>query len=173
MLSCNLVEGLSDQQEPLQEVDDIAATETVFTSNTGTDCSAEGQKYLAGFIAHKLKSKHPELAEDGALDPKVDCPWIDVLSYGGLTRPSTSWLEQFQRFEGEFYNMHSMSISREPLVIQRLEATLKVKFPEVAEDIVKLYAKTRTHIRIKFLKHEFKSSSEQLRNQKKLKHFAN
>ena len=168
------MEGLSPTtgDDQVLEEPDLAASETVYATMQEVDSSAEAQKYLAGFIAHKLKEKHPELSAEGTMEEEVDCPWIDVLSRGGLRKPSPSWLEQFLRFEGEFHNVHGMSISRKSQVIKKMESHLHAKFPDVPADIIALYAKTRTHIRIKYMRRQYKSNAEVSRNQKKLKHFA-
>ena len=172
ILSQQLVEGVGCEEDHLV-LDDVASTEVTGEATAGeTDCSTEGEKYVAGYIAFKFKDSHPELSQDGSMEAPVNTPWIDLLSYGGgLMRPSPSWFLQFQRLEGEFHNMHGQNISRRPRIIQDLEKQLVHKFPEIPQDIIKFYSKTRTFIRIKFLKCQHKTSSEMLRNQKKMKHF--
>ncbi len=145
----------------------------MITASSSIDCATEAVKYLAGYVAFRFKAQYPDLASDGSTDPPVACPWIDAYSYGGLSKPSASWLEQYQRLEGEFHNVHGLKISREPGVVHKLEAHLQAAFPSVPSDLIKFYAKMRTHIRIKYLRIMYKTATEETRSQKKLKHFKN
>ncbi len=94
------------------------------------------------------------------------------MSYGGLTRPTQEWYEQVVQFEKEFQILHGSKISREPKIISSLQNHLQRKFPGVPEDLVKFYAKMRVHFRLKYLRRQFKKSSEENRNAKKVKHFS-
>ncbi len=133
--------------------------------------SEEALKYIAGFIAHKKKKDHPELVGDGILQQPAHCPWIDAVSYGGLTKPSQAWLDQVLEFERVFQKLHGSDISRQPMLISKFAEELAKTFPQTSPTLLMYYAKTRVHIRLKFLKNKFKKSSLENRNKRKVKHF--
>ncbi len=133
--------------------------------------SEEALKYIAGYIAHK-KKEFPELREDGLLEQASHCPWIDLVSYGGLTKPSQLWIDQVTEFEKVFQSLHGHDVSREKMIISNFAGVLCNFFPGLSPELLKFYAKTRIFIRIKFLRNKFKKSSEEQRNRKKAKHFA-
>ena len=135
-------------------------------------CATEALKYIAGYIAHKKKSEHPQLGSDGTLEPATHCPWIDIVSYGGLVKPSSAWFQQVLEFEKEFQNIHGSKILHEPNVIKSTSLAFTKMFPQVPHDLIAFYVKFRIHARIKYLRRQYKSSSQQHRNRKKVKHFA-
>ncbi len=173
ILSEELLKNLSAKNEENQTEDVmISVAETTVESPTTTDCSEEAKKYLAGYIAFKLKDQFPELSEEGTIESPLDCPWIESYSFGGLTKPSSSWFERFKQFEGEFSNIHGQTILHEPNIIKKLEIHLSAKFPDIPKAVIALYSKTRIHIRIKFLRIQYKKDSEDNRNRKKMRHFS-
>ncbi|CAL1263963.1 unnamed protein product [Larinioides sclopetarius] len=72
-------------------------------------CSAEGLKYLAGYIAHKCKKYDRSLAIPSgqilAINSK-EKTWIEVLSRGGLLISTDEWFKQIKKFEETFIEMH-------------------------------------------------------------------
>ncbi len=140
-------------------------------SENEIDCSEEGLKYVAGFLAFKLKKHHPSLGTHERDSFKTaPCPWIDQLSYGGLTKPTSQFLFQIRQFEIVFQKMHGLRISREEGIVRKLKNSLQEAFPAVSEDIISIYAKTRTHIRIKFLKRK-NVVADDVRTKKKVKDY--
>ena len=171
-LSEQILEGIDNEEpDPLLYDIDIGAQQEVEKSSSEIDCTDEAKKYLAGYIAFKFKNTHPELGKDGTLELPVACPWIDCYSFGGLTKPSASWLETFCRLEGEFHNIHGTEISKESNIIKKLSFHLMAKFPQVPEKVIKFYSKMRIHIRVNFLRRTYKTSSEENRPTKKVKQF--
>ncbi len=134
--------------------------------------SEEALKFISGYIAFKMKKEHPELGTTGFMANLASCPWIDIFSYGGLTRPTQEWYDQVRHFEKEFQHIHGSDLLREPKIVSSFQAHLHQKFPEVPEDLVRFYAKMRVHFRLKYLRRQFKKSAEENRNRKKAKHFA-
>ncbi len=133
------------------------------------DCTEEALKYIAGFLAFKMKTSHPEMSATN--DEKISappCPWIDQYSYGALTKPSEEWFERMKKFEKVFKSFHGEGISREKGIIRCLQEVLLREFPYVPKDVLNLYAKTRTHIRIKYLKTKNVCAND-TRNQKKMR----
>ena len=173
MLSQQLVEGIETERPEDLIIDevDIGAQESVeTTSSSEIDCNAEINKYLAGYIAFKFKNEYPEMSEEGTVDKPISCPWIEAYSYGGLTKPSRTWYESYLKLDAEFHNLHGMGLSKESRIIQKATQHITNSCSDIPEDVIKFFAKMRTHIRIKFLRRQFKTSSEEKRPPKKLKH---
>ncbi len=173
MLSQKIVEGIgcNDVSDIVISDPELGAEVIIQGEDAVLDCSSEALKYLAGYVAHKFKDRYPELSQQGSVDPPISCPWIDTYSYGGLTKPSQEWLEQYERIEGEFNNFHGNGIQKDAQIIEKFGKHLVIKFPTVSKDILKFCSKMRTHIRIKYLRTCYKSNFEQKKNQKKMKHF--
>lgn len=67
------------------------------TFQDGNIVNVEGLKYIAGYVAFKLKNKFPGL---GTITSKKDSdimlcesPWIKHVSKGGLCKPSHQFLD--------------------------------------------------------------------------------
>jgi hypothetical protein len=140
------------------------------------DCSLEGLKYVAGYLAHKLRVKYPELgsrtSEQYAF-AQATAPWISTLSRGGLTVPSVQFMENILAFEELFKEIHGDGLNTQHKVMQTTIEYITLKFPSIPNEIIKKYVRTRTFIRIKFLNHQLKAEDEarKLRNLNKRKHF--
>ncbi|CAL1297439.1 unnamed protein product [Larinioides sclopetarius] len=78
------------------------------------DCSAEGLKYLAGYIAHKCRKCDCSLAipsgQSLAISSK-EKTCIEVLSRRGLLIPTDEWFEQIKKFEETLIEMHAQKKS--------------------------------------------------------------
>ncbi|CAL1281265.1 unnamed protein product [Larinioides sclopetarius] len=73
------------------------------------DCSTEGLKYLAGYIAHKCRKYDRSLAIPSGRSLAISSKektWIEVLSRGGRLIPTDEWFEQIKKFEETFIEMH-------------------------------------------------------------------
>ncbi len=133
--------------------------------------SEEALKFIAGYIAYQKRKEHPKLGVSASM-ALPHCPWIDVLSYGGLTKPSEEWLNQVYGFEEVFKEIHGTGISKDSNLISNLKNTLSTRFPEVDIGLIKFYSKMRIHFRIKYLRYHLRRSTEEHRNKKKAQHFA-
>lgn len=73
-----------------------------------------------------------------------------------------------------FHDLHDHKIDQGPDVFVRLEKYLKQQVPQAPEDVIKLFAKTRTFIRLKFLNKELKfhESKSKIRKFKQLSQFS-
>ena len=84
--------------------------------------------------------------------------WTQKLSKEALVTPSTEWLSLFDQLDKEFRKFHNdtdfqncfdmMPLDNEPGVLDRLQTTLNNNFPQIQDEILKQFAKTRTMIRI-------------------------
>ncbi len=116
----------------------------------------EGLSYIAGFIAKKLHASYPELwtkTTDLGNDT-TSSPWVMWLSNGGLTVASEEFHEACRQFEATFqvfHNKHKNKIDQHSDVITRMSEVLHQKFSNCPIEMLQLFAKTRTFIRIKYL----------------------
>ena len=144
----------------VQQVESEECLEPILTSGT----SSQGLSYIAGFLAKKLASKYPHLGSRTCdLDTSSgdsSSPWIESLSMGGLTVPNDSFLIACHAFEKEFnlfHNPHVNHVDEGVSVIKRMSSLLKSKFPLWPEDILHLFVKSRTFIRLKYLNNMLKA----------------
>ena len=141
-----------------------------------TDCNFQGLTYVAGFIASKFKHKYPELGTKTkeVLQKSSINSWIMRISDGGLIAPSEKFLRSIIEFEKEFRLFHKIthwkSINRDAWVIDRFAQQLEKKFGDIYDKkIYALFAKTRTHIRIKQINIKQKEFDDKERAKKGLK----
>ena len=145
-----------------------------------SECSSQGFGYICGFLARKLSSKYLELgSKSSELDFNLDevrIAWIRHLSNGGLTIPSDAFVTACHQFEGKFnsfHGSHKNNIDQDENVIQRMCDILVENFPSWPREVLMLFAKTRTFIRIKYLNHKIKATEAKahLRHLSKIGHF--
>lgn len=100
-------------------------------------------------------------------------PWIFSLSYGGLIAPTAEFLKIIKDFEETFNKINGASISREKNIMKQIIDTLHLLHPHVPLDVVKIYAKTRISIRIRYLNYFLKAelASIRARNSVKNRHY--
>ena len=141
--------------------DDVTLPEPIQIS----DCSSQGFGYICGFIARKMGSKYPHLGNKSSdkdkVQSEISTPWIKHLSYGGLTVPSDVFVVACHGFEKEFksfHDLHKNGMDQNPNVIERMHNILIKAFPSWPEDILLLFVKTRTFIRMKYLNNQLKAS---------------
>ena len=79
----------------------------------------------------------------------------------------------FEKVFSDFHDCHESGIDTNPDVILRLHVVLLKKFPSWPEDLLLLFVKTRTFIRIKYLNHQLKAKEAKanLRNLKQISQF--
>ena len=162
--------------EVLSEVSDnkISSIETTSTPVESDDCSdsflekygqseSSGVEYLAGFVAHKLRLRYPELAGE-----KKGDSWISYLDRGGLTTPSQRWLQQCQCLE-EHFRAHNGEGIRRTDSLMSLIGSFTPQNPEACPpEAVNLYLRTRFFIRLKNLNESVKSESQSARAKRKV-----
>ena len=131
-------------------------------------------------MARNLSSKYPELGsksfESDLNKNDVRTPWIKHLSYGGLTIPSDVFVTACNQFEEHFINFHGChknTIDQDENVIKRMCDVLEKNYPDWPREVLMLFSKTRTFIRIKYLNHKIKATEAKakLRHLSKIGHF--
>ena len=139
------------------EVSDQATSgsmESTIPSTNDDELTTEALKYVAGYVAFKVRREHPELGTPtGQTDqePTVCSRWIQTLSRGGLRQPSLVWFQTVQSLEREFRSYHGTGLRKEPGVIKTLVMTLVNKYSSAPASAVKCFIKTRTFIRMRQL----------------------
>ena len=151
----NLTELTVDDIDSLlnnYEVSDQAtfdSTESTIPSTNDDELTTEALKYVAGYVAFKVRRDHPELSTPTGQtnqEPTVCSRWIQTLSRGGLRQPSLVWFQTVQSLEREFRSYHGTGLRKEPGVIKTVVMTLVNKY--LSASAVKCFIKTRTFIRI-------------------------
>jgi hypothetical protein len=139
----NTVSSLDDEPSPSTEVNRLSETE------------GDGLAYIAGWIAKKHKSSHPELGDYTYRvreDHTYALPsWIQQLSYGGLIEPSPEWCLDVSKMDKYFLEHHGDSFVKGRNVVKNLTDQLSAMFPSLDKDVIKTFAKIRTIIRLRFL----------------------
>ena len=128
--------------------------------------SAEGFYYWCGWLAAKFRLKYrdlglgmptAELEAHGSQSPFGQIPaWLGTISRGGLTVPSESFKELLLNFEDIFHSLHGNEISYEKGVVRTLRKKISEVYPEVPEDLVRSYARSRLFLRMRFLNFQWK-----------------
>ena len=123
-------------------------------------------RYVAGYVQSKTKKHFPSLTiPEGDVEPGR---WIENLSRGGLTIPSSALLSLCQTMETEFCRFHGNKINKCPKPIETLvEKIMLNKQPSrVLHYVCQLYVKVRFFNRLKFLNIQIKAkeASERIRN---------
>lgn len=144
------------------------------TSTTSQRFARDALEYVAGFVAYKCRSIAPGLGKKSADSSAVmDSSWTQTLNRGGLTIPSTEWMELVVQFETEFCVMHGVNdVDRKPGVVQRLFSLLRHKHPHVDPRVLRKYAVTRSHMRIKWIQRRHAESQRDKRSAKRMARYA-
>lgn len=164
---------ISTQIDSVEEIPDDEFDSEMLHILEGVDCELESKKYIAGYIGFKLQKEHPELTETQSTceEEKLECEWIDSVSYGGLLKPTKTWFNQVSKFDQVFLRFHGEEFDSGTRVIDRLVILLQKEFPHMPEDVIKFYSRIRTFFRLKHLKRLEKTRSAAARNAKKMRQF--
>ena len=111
------------------------------------DSTSEVLHYISGFIANKLKSKHPQLVTQESSTKR----WIDLKSRGHIVYPSSDLFHLVTILEKEFCIFHGKTVDMNKDPIGRLVAQMSQNHPHVPKDIISLFVKIRFFHRIKHL----------------------
>jgi hypothetical protein len=118
----------------------------------------EGQKYLAGYAAHRYRSKYPHLGtptdKNHELPSSSNMDWIQFLSEGRLMQPSSDLLYATQVMETLFHSFHGSEIKKVPNVIKILVGMIEEQIKDsacVPHEVLSCLVRTRKYIRIREL----------------------
>ena len=89
--------------------------------------------------------------------------YLNILSMGGLHVPSEVFMQYLRMFEQRFQTFNGSTIFDCVDPIESLASLLRVEFAEVEPDIINLFCKTRTFIRLKKLNNDLLCSKKRYR----------
>lgn len=164
-----------DYEENNAELSDssLSSSESLSATNDLQNNSEEdGFIYLCGWLARKFKNKYPYLGnytKDTKPDHSYSTPsWLQHLSFGGLTEPTTDWINKAKDFEKLFKKFHTEKINTDTNVTKRLTNLIKKKY-DMPEDLIKAFVLQRTYIRIKLLNDNLTDEYKKQKINKKMK----
>lgn len=128
----------------------------------------EALLYVAGYIAYRFRTKHPNLGiATREMPPIIDPPhWICHISRGSLIYPSNELLQTAQILERIFNNFHKDSLSDTNLIFQKVALLVKQKINNyftIPDEVLLCLVRTRTYIRLKELNKKRKDSYDKIR----------
>lgn len=140
------------------------------TSTTQGDSSTikkqvttDGLCYISGWIAKKLKDKHPHLGKYTFQRSREDGSWVSELSVGGLTEPSSEFESVITKMEHVFNKFVGEGLPKTVGLKKKLIKTIKEEVKHVDDEIVNLFARRRIIMRVKYLNKQrlnFKNSQK-------------
>lgn len=132
---------------------DLSSASSNFNFNSVEE--ADGQRYLAGWITRKFKTKYPWLGNYTYIDGPSSGQSTDMirsLSHGGLMVPSSLWQYQSKILEQRFLKCHKDGEFRyKKTVSKRLSQFCTRKYPEIPPEVIRAYIKQRSIIRMRVL----------------------
>ena len=136
------------------DVGDAAATSgsSSFAQADESVLATEALKYIAGYVAFKLRHPEPQLGtiSSRVLPDSEPCSsWIQTLTCGGLRQPTHSWFETVQLLESEFRKFHGSGLRKDSGIIRKLTATLSQTISDAPKLAIACFVKTRTFIRLR------------------------
>lgn len=157
-----------DHYETQEILEEIACNENL-TCKESLAQQQDAMMHVAGYFAYRLKNSHPQFLEN----KKIENTWISDMDKGHLAYPSKELLDFVKDFEVVFILFHGKEIDEKCKVIGRFFEVLKCKYPHCDDVFLKLYSRTRTFIRLNYLKKQFKNKQVNYRSkQKKKKQYA-
>ena len=151
--------GTSNEWSGNQDFDDFAHLQ--FTDNDSdihvslpsTIVSDEGLRYLAGYVAHRFRTKYSHLgvSSQNVVASTSTSDWIQFISKGQLIQPSPEFLQIAKAMETLFLAYHGPEIKKEPKIIQNIVNLVKMNIDcmSVPDEVLTCLVRTRTYIRIR------------------------
>lgn len=124
--------------------------------------------YLAGYVAHRFRTKYPFLGQPTwELPSNMDeTSYTCSISRGFLVYPCDYLIKSAQLLEKVFHKFHKDSLSDAEFVFQKVAHLLKVKINNefiLPDEVLLCLIRTRTYIRLKELNKARKNSSDKIR----------
>lgn len=154
--------------------DQLSASVYSDFSQQDFDCEEQGFSYVVGYVAHKFSKKYPELGYktcEASIFQKDSSPWITAISKGGLTKPSQNFLSQAKELEILFKQYQGKTIRKTSRLVENFIDLAVQKFPNLPQEVIAKFARTRTYIRIKYLNSQLSREAAARRQSKQLKQF--
>jgi hypothetical protein len=143
----------------------------LYSESTTSDIVQEaGLEYVAGYVAHRYKTKYPNLEKSTTNDDSGN--WIQSVSKGYLSHPSDELMIISKIAEKCFNNFHGEYFSKEDYVIQKVINLIK-KDNEylncIPEEVLQCLVRTRTYIRVREINKKQYLKNDERRKNKKMK----
>ncbi|KAF0289256.1 Transposable element P transposase [Amphibalanus amphitrite] len=170
-----LVDGATDETDMEQAfVASTAEEQPPSDATSSGSCSSElgidreALAFVAGYVARKCSAIDPSLGcRTGEATPgAVPDRWLRVVSRGGLTVPSPRWMAVVEGFEVVFCLVMGDTVDKDPGIVRRLCDALAVKEPTLDRRIIRKLARTRMHIRVRWLNSAKADAAEKRRGVK-------
>lgn len=133
----------------------------------------EGLQYILGYVASKFAKKYPLIVSE-ELNTN-DENWIEYMSKGGLTYPSSQLIKVANIMEKLFIDLHGNHLSKEEGIMKKLTHSLieKIKLSalDIPVEVVQCLVRTRTFIRLNNLNQIILNTKNIRKNKIKLKKF--
>lgn len=115
-----------------------------------TESEKDCIEYITGYVASRYATEYPWLSQEG-----VSSSWLQHVSRGNLTTPSTILLKCAMLLEKLFNDFHGKNINKEPKVMTRVSNYLlneiKKENLNIPLKVVQCLVRTRTFIRLNYL----------------------
>ena len=139
-------------------------------------CSAEALKYIAGYVAHKMRKKYPGQIDLSLPTLPAQGTWIEAKSRGKLVSPTRNLWDITVKYSRLFDQFHGKTIYMGPLPIETLHNLIIQEYGLVEEVDVyaaNVFVKVRFFHRIKILNESVKANEakERLRKMKQKAQF--
>lgn len=147
------IEPILDDTKIYDEEESDSSDSSSQSSIKMSASETDGFEYLLGWIARKFKAKYPELGDYSyKLTQLPNNSYVEQLSHGGLTVPSSSWIKKGNELEKFFTRYHPyQKFQHKKNVISLLSRKICKKRPDFETDLVRAFIQQRTFIRIKYL----------------------
>lgn len=110
-------------------------------------------EYIAGWIQNKLRYGNPFLtrAKKPVDEDLSKISFVSAVSQGGLTKPDDVILNMVQNMENEFFKIHGKHFTKQANIRLNLISVIKQKYPNIPQDMVNLFARSRIYFRCNYL----------------------
>lgn len=160
----NDIEEYGSETNDQQEISSLDNTQ-----DTMEPVYEDGLKYVAGWMARKLRKLYPKFIET---EHTNDCQksWIQELSLGGLTEPSEEFFNVIKNLESMFVKNTKKTANFKKVIGVKnlLTQTMKKEAPNVPKEVIDLFVRRRIAMRVKYLNKQRKNVTT-LKCKKKLK----
>lgn len=139
-----------------EELSEISST-TSSDMSTKQIYEKDGLIYIAGYLARKHQKEFPELGtytyknEAKNLHSYAMPSWVQSLSFGGLTEPSSSWKSDVERLDKWFVKIHKEKFKIKTKIVNRTTNFISKKEPLLAKKLINSFVRQRVFVRIKYL----------------------
>lgn len=151
-------------EDLVYDSDSSSIASSVHSFHFKSETEHDGFLYLMGWIARKFRDQFPYLGDYTKNLTRNTDSMIHDLSYGGLTDPSSKWVEQAKLLERGFQKCHKNGKFRyNRNIVGRLSNLLSNKYPDIPKEIIKAFVKIRTIIRMRALNLQIKEAKSRKR----------